>query len=368
MRAKSKEAPELSTRALNRALLARQMLLERAAMPVPQAIEHLVALQAQVPGDPYLALWSRLADFDPEDLSLMLAGRKAVRMASLRATVHLSTANDARMLRPWVQPMITRVLASTPFGRATRGVDREALVEAAEAAVAGAPKSLAKLRPALAAAFPDFSANDLSYVFHYLAPLVQVPPRGLWRKSGAPTVTTLTDWLGKPLLKPAPEKLVLRYLKAFGPASVADVRAWSGVSNLAPLFERLRPRLVTFRDQRGTELFDLPGAPLPNADTPAPPRFLPSYDNVIIAFANRERILPGGGPIPFRNINAGTFLLDGFFAGFWRVKHEKGKATLVIEPRARVGRGDKAALTAEGRALLAFAATGGDQRVEFAAA
>src|SRR5262245_35324743 len=181
------------------------MLLERAAMPVPQAIEHLIALQAQVPGDPYIALWSRLRDFDPEELSSLLAERKAVRMASLRATVHLSTATDARMLRPWVQPIVTRVLASTPFGKSTHGVDRATLVKVASAAVAGAPLTLAKLRPTLAKAFPEFSANDLSYVFHYLAPLVQVPPRGLWRRSGSPKVTTLTDWLGSPPLKPAPE-------------------------------------------------------------------------------------------------------------------------------------------------------------------
>ena len=368
MARRSPDAPVLSIRALNRALLARQMLLERAAMPVARAIEHLVALQAQVPGDPYIALWSRLQNFDPEELSSLIAAGKAVRMASLRATVHLSTANDARMLRPWVQPMVTRVLASTPFGKSTRGVDREALIAAAAAAVAGAPKTLAKLRPALANAFPDFSANDLSYVFHYLIPLVQVPPRGLWRKSGAPTVTTLTDWVGKPLLKPSPEKLVLRYLAAFGPASEADARAWSGVSELKPLFERLRPRLVSFRDERGTELFDLPEAPRPDADMPAPPRFLPSYDNVIIAFANRERILPGGGPIPFQNVNVGTFLIDGFFAGFWRIKQEKANATLLIAARNKLGRSDKAALTAEGRALLAFAAQGSDHRVEFAAA
>src|SRR2546430_1847329 len=147
---------------------------------------------------------------------------------------------------------------------------------------------------------------------------------------------------------------------------MADARAWSGVSNLAPLFERLRPQLVTFRDERGTELFDLPDAPRPDPETPAPPRFLPSYDNVIIAFAKRERILPGGGPIPFQNVNAGTFLLDGFFAGFWRITHGKDRATLMIEPRGKVSRADKAALTAEGRALVAFAAAPGQARGPFA--
>ena len=221
--------PSSSPRALNRALLARQMLLERAAMPVADAIEHLVAVQAQVPSDPYFALWSRLAGFDPEDLAALIAQRKAVRMTSLRGTVHLTSAQDARMLRPWTQPTITRLLASTPFGKNTRGVDREALVEVARAAVGKTPMTLAKLRPTLAEAFPGFSGNDLSYVFHYTTPLVQVPPRGLWRKSSAPKITTLEAWLGKPQRKPSPDTIVLRYLRAYGPASVADARAWSGV-------------------------------------------------------------------------------------------------------------------------------------------
>jgi hypothetical protein len=171
------DAPLMSPRALNRALLARQMLLERAKVPVADAIAHLIAIQAQVPSDPYVALWSRLADFNPEDLAALIAGRKAVRMTSLRGTVHLTTAEDARILRPWVQSLITRLLASTPFGKNTRDADRAAVVALARSVVDKTPITLAKLRPALAAAFPGFSANDLSYVFHYTAPLVQVPPR-----------------------------------------------------------------------------------------------------------------------------------------------------------------------------------------------
>jgi hypothetical protein len=362
------EGEVLSPRALNRALLARQMLLDRQPMGVADAVAHLVALQAQVPNDPYFALWPRLKDFDPHTLSALIAERKAVRMASLRATVHLTTADDARVLRPWVQPLITRLLASTPFGKATRGVDADALVSVARAAVGKAPMTLAQLRLVLADAFPDFPANDLSYVFHYRAPLVQVPPRGLWQRSGAPKVTTLESWLGKPLRKPSPDKLVLRYLAAFGPASVADARVWAGVPNLAPVFARLRPQLVTFHDQRGRELFDLRDAPRPDPDSAAPPRFMPVYDNAWIAYANRDRILPGGGNVPFRSVSVRPFLLDGFFAGFSRVLQDKKTATLVVEANGKLTRADKEALEAEGSALLAFATELPRRVVKFAKA
>jgi hypothetical protein len=366
--AKRSEAPVLSPRALNRALLARQMLLERAAMPVADAVAHLIALQAQIPSDPYFALWSRLADFDAEDLAGLIASRKAVRMTSLRGTVHLTTAEDARVLRPWVQPTITRLLASTPFGKNTKAADRTAVGDVARAVVDKSPVTLAHLRPTLAKAFPDFPANDLSYVFHYTWPLVQVPPRGLWRKSSAPKVTTLQAWLGKPLLKPSPEKILLRYLKAYGPATVADARSWSGVTNLAPVFERLRPKLVTFRDGRGMELFDLPDAPRPDADTPVPPRFLPIYDNAILGFANRDRIIAGGpDKPPPENAWVKSFLLDGYVAGFWKMAETKKKATLTIEPFAALSRKDKAALTVEGRALLKFATVAQDHEVVFTA-
>jgi hypothetical protein len=366
--AKRSDAPVLTPRALNRALLARQMLLERAAIPVVDAIARLIAIQAQVPTDPYFGLWSRLRDFDPEALSSLIAERKAVRMTSLRGTVHLTTAEDARVLRPWVQPLITRLLTSTPFGKGTHDVDRAALATVAEGVVNKTPVTLAKLRPALAAAFPGYSPTDLSYVFHYTRPLVQVPPRGLWGKSSAPKVTTLQAWLGKPMLKPSPEKIVLRYLAAHGPASVADARAWSGVTNLAPLFEKLRPKLVTYCDDRGTELFDLPDMPLPDPDTPAPPRFLPVYDNATLGFANRDRIIAGGPPKPPpQNAWVKSFLLDGFVAGWWKIVEAKGTATLTLQPFAPIGRKDQAALAAEGRALLKFASGKSRHEVAFAA-
>jgi len=343
-------------RALNRALLARQMLLERERVPVAVALERLVGLQAQLPGDPYVALWSRLSGFDPGALSELIATRKAVRIVVMRGTLHLVTARDALALRPLVQPSLSRMFASTAWGRASAGVPRSALLAAGRRAVERQPLSLAELRVVLRARFPGRDATALAYAFHYSVALVQVPPRGLWRRSGAPRVTTAPHWLGRPLARLSEEKLVLRYLAAFGPASVMDAQAWSGLSRLAPVFERLRRRLVSFGDEAGRELFDLEGAPRPDPGVPAPPRFLPVYDNAILGFARRERILHGAPPraLP-QNQNVRAFLIDGFVAGFWKIDEAKGRATLLLEPFGRLSGKDAAALEGEGQRLLAFA-------------
>ena len=348
----------LGPRALNRALLARQMLLERTAVPSVTAIEHLVGLQAQVPSDPYFALWSRLDGFVPAELEALIETRAAVRMAAMRGTLHLMTAADALALRPVIQPTISRLLTATPFGRETHGMDLAAAMATAQAAVEKTPMTLAALRKIIAAEHPELPAHAVSYVFHYSAPLVQVPPRGLWAKSGAPKVTTARAWLGRqPARKLTPAAMVLRYLGAFGPATVMDAQAWSGLTKLAPVFDALRPKLVTFRDEAGRELFDLPGAPRPDADTPAPVRFLPIYDNAVLGFANRDRMFPMKPPRALPpNGWVRSFLVDGFVAGFWRIAKAGAVATLIVEPFRPLGRKDMAAVTAEGRRLVRFAA------------
>jgi hypothetical protein len=356
----------LGARALNRALLARQMLLERANMSPLAAIDHLVGLQAQVPTDPYFGLWSRLCDFEPQALSRLIETRKAVRLATIRGTLHLMSARDAVPMRELVQPALSRMLAGTPFGKATNGIDVAAVVAAGRRAVEKRPMTLAELRPVLAEAFPGYDATALSYVFHYSAPLVQVPPRGLWREGGLPRVTTAEAWIKPKADTPDLPRLVLRYLKAYGPASVADMQAWSGLTRLGAAFEELRPKLATFLDEAGRELFDLPDAPRPEEKTPAPPRFLPVYDNVTLGFANRERILSGAPPqaVP-KNLNVRSFLIDGFVAGFWKLDEGKGKATLTLEPFAPLRKSDERAIVAEGRDLLKFAAPGAKGVVSF---
>jgi hypothetical protein len=357
VKSRSRLKTVLGSRALNRALLARQMLLERASLPPARALERLVGLQAQLPGDPYVALWSRLEAFDPQALSRLIEGRKAVRMVVMRGTLHLLTARDALAIRPVIQPVLDRQFAGTAWGRATKDVSAAALVALGRRAVEARPLALAELRPLLDARFPGRDATALAYLFHYSAPLVQVPPRGLWRASGVPRVTTAPHWLGRPLATLAPETLVLRYLAAFGPASVRDAQAWSGLNDLGPVFERLRRKLVTFRDDAGRELFDLERSPRPDPDEEAPPRFLPVYDNAILGFARRERILDGAPPRAVaQNQNLRSFLVDGFVAGFWKLEQAKGRATLLLEPFARLSRKDAAALVGEGERLLQFAA------------
>ena len=356
MKRTTTDAVILSPRALNRALLARQMLLERVAMTPAAAVEYLVGMQAQVPADPYFGLWSRLEDFDPRALSRLIETRKAVRIAVMRGTLHLTSARDALMMRAWVQPVLSRTLVATEWGKKTRGVDMDALCAVARAAVEKKALTLAELRPILAAKFPEFDATALSYAFHYITPLVQVPPRGLWGEGGLPRVTTIETWLKKAQTTPALEKIALRYLTAFGPASVADMQAWSGVTKLGAVFETLRAKLVTFRDETGRELFDLPDAPRPDVGTPAPPRFLPVYDNVTLGFGNRDRIIVRGPsrPVP-TSVNVRAFLVDGFVAGFWKAEETKGRATLTLEPFGTLAKRDQRALVAEGRKLLAFA-------------
>ena len=239
-------------------------------------------------------------------------------------------------------------------------MDRDELIALGRGAIEEKPRTLAELRALFAARWPGHDPVALSYAFHYATPLVQVPPRGLWGQGGAPRVTTAEHWLGEPLARStAPDAMILRYLTAFGPASVADAQAWSGLTRLAESFERLRPKLVTFRDESGRELFDLPNAPRPDPETPAPVRFLPEYDNVTLGHADRSRIIQGGLKIPPpENLTARGFLVDGIVAGFWKIENEKGRATLVIEPFARLARKDAAAVAREGERLLAFAAPG----------
>ncbi|HET7235952.1 MAG TPA: winged helix DNA-binding domain-containing protein [Actinomycetota bacterium] len=353
----------LDRRALNRALLERQMLLRRRRVPVLDAVERLVAMQAQVPRDPYVALWSRLDRFRADSLSDAIADRRAVRLTLLRGTLHLATARDALAMRPQVQPVIERTLyGSSPLRTVVNSVDADELSGFLRELLDERPRTRAELVVEIAERWPGRDANSLGYAM-YLLPTVQVTPRGLWGRSGRSAFTTVERWLGEPVGNGTEsDATILRYLAAFGPSSVADAQTWSGLPGLREVFERLRPRLRTFRDDRDRELFDVPRAPLPDPDTPAPVRFLPEYDNVLLAHKDRGRIVAPDVQ-PWTEVGWGAVLVDGFGAARWRLEREKASATLLVEPFGAIPRVERAEIQTEGMRLLVFLTPDAERRV-----
>jgi hypothetical protein len=361
-------APVLTNRALNRATLARQLLLERRAMPVEVALEHLVGMQAQLPNAPYVGLWSRLEGFRHEELSTLIADRAAVRVSLMRATIHLVTARDCIALRPVLQPALERDVYpnSTYGGGRLAGLDMEAVLAAGRELVAERPLTNAQLRGALAPRWPDRDPAALAYAVRNLLPMVHVPPRGIWQRSGPIALTTVEAWLGRPVADDiAPDAMLLRYLAAYGPSSVADAQAWSRLTGLRAAFDRLRPELAVYRDERGRELFDLPDAPRPDPETPAPPRFLPEYDNVLLAHDDRTRFVDDElrRRVSADGIGPGAVLVDGRAAATWTVRREKGMTILSIRPRVPMSDVDREAMAGEGRRLLEFLAPDPAERV-----
>lgn len=365
---RSGEGSVLDRRTLNRTLLARQHLLGRVDLSVPGAIESLVGLQAQVPRDPYISLWSRLRGFQPPMLESLIEDRAAVRMTLMRTTLHLVTAADAPGLRAVLHDVCERGFASSPFRRRLTGIDVEELVAAGTAALAERPRSGVELGRILGARWPGGDTTAMSYAIRYLVPLVQVPPRGLWRRSAAPRLLTLAAWLGLPddaasLATVTVDDIVLRYLRAFGPATVADIRTWSWLAGLRAVVDRLRPRLRTYRDEAGRELLDVEDGVLEDAARAAPVRFLGEYDNLFLSHADRSRItgdLAWGTPY----VRRGAFFVDGFLAGSWSASEAGGpggRATLTVEPRRPIAEA-RDEVEAEAGALLAFLAPEGATR------
>lgn len=338
--------PTLTRRALNRALLARQLLLARVPRSPADTIAHLVAMQAQEPPSPHIGLWTRLERFDPAELDALHVNRGVVRGWLMRSTLHVATAADYLATRPFFADVSRRALLGQ-FRRDLDGVDLDDLSARARAMLEEEPLGLAELGRRLAERWPDRDHRQLGFAAGFLLPTVQLPPRGLWGDRKRPKLTTAERWLGAELDGDAtPDATVVRYLAAFGPATAADLRAWSGLTGAAAILERLRPQLRTFRDERGRELFDVPDGPLPDAATPAPVRYLPVFDNAILAHDDRSRILADGSPP--RIADHPTVLHDGFAVGTWRIDDGRLDVTLFADA-------DHDALAAEGERLLAFA-------------
>ncbi|WP_248924550.1 winged helix DNA-binding domain-containing protein [Paenibacillus hamazuiensis] len=356
----SNAAPVLESRALNRALLARQLLLSRAKLSALEAIEHLLGLQAQSPYAPYFGLWTRLDCFRHEELSELILSKRAVRLALMRSTLHLVSASDGLSLRPWLQPALERGLSGA-YGKRTAGLDLDAVAAAGRALTEEQPLTFDELGKRLGERWPEREPAALEYTVRTYVPLVQVPPRGIWGAGGQAMHTPIETWLGRPLASDIDSgKFLLRYLAAFGPAGVKDMQIWSGHTGLREAVERLRPQLLVFHDENGNELFDLEDAPRPDADMLAPVRFIAEYDNLLLSHADRTRIIADKyrtRVLTKNGIVRSTVLVDGFVRGIWSIERKKREpATLVIEAFEPISHEDQIALTDEGEQLLRFAA------------
>jgi hypothetical protein len=349
----------LGKRSLNRALLERQLLLRRADMSVPDALERLAGMQAQVPNPPYIGLWTRLNGFRHEDLSELMRSRQAVRIALMRSTIHLVTARDCLAFRPVLQPFLERALTGS-YGKRLAGLDIGKLATAGRAIVEEQPMTFGELGKLLLEQFPGREPAALANTVRNIVPLVQIPPRGIWGSSGQAAHTSVEAWLGRSLDSVTePDGMILRYLAAFGPATVKDMQVWSGLTRLNEAVDRLRPQLVAYEDADGNELLDVIDGPLPNPDIPAPVRFLSEFDNMLLSYADRTRIIADEHrSLVFteNGIIRATILVDGFVGGIWRIERHRKAATLTIEPFGALSADNSAALLEEGSRLLDFAA------------
>lgn len=354
----------LTDRVLNRTMLARQQLLTRGTGPASELIDRLVGLQAQAPLAAYVAMWSRLEGFAAEELSELMSSRAYVRGHAMRATIHLLSATDFPALRALSDRAVAGNLSGqAPWARALRKADRAALAADLRAALAGGPLARGPLIERLTGRWDTEVATAAAAAVAVLTASVQAPPRGLWGKRGPVAWATVQQWLGAELPDPPPSPIafLLRYLAAFGPASIADMRTWSGWVRLREVMDATGVRLTQFRSEHGRELLDLPGAPLADPEAAAPVRFLPEYDNVHFAYQHRERVNPHRFAIPLRPGNGavmGTFLADGVFAGEWKreLSTDPRTATLTVDAYRPLTAEEHAEVDREGRALLDFLA------------
>jgi hypothetical protein len=324
----------LSARRLNRTLLRRQHLLERAAATPQEMAGHLVGLQAQENLSPYLSLAARLTTFDPHDVTAGLEDRSLVRLLTMRGTVHLLTADDALMLRQWTAPVHEREVKVSQSVGPAREVDREAFLAALSELLADGPQPQKAIGTALAERFPGPSPTQLGQLARSVAPLVQCPPRGTWNGSGGVVYQYVDRWLGRPLVEPDVPEIVRRYLRAFGPATAADLTTWSGVTRLGPVLKAMDD-LVTHEDPARKPLYDVADGELADEDAPAPVRLLGQYDNLWLSHAGRDRVTTPESRRSWMGVNGGlacTVFADGMLVGLWRVTDGRVEVLSPLRP------------------------------------
>jgi hypothetical protein len=333
------------------------MLLAREALPVPAAVERLIGLQAQASAAPFIGLWTRLPDFRRDDLAAAIRERSVVKATTLRATLHLVSANDYPWLRATLQPALEKASGTIAQSRGVM-LDIPALLAEARRFIGEQPRSFAEITAHFEALMPNTDIGSIRYTIRTHLPLVQQPVEGGWSYPGSPQFTLADAWLGQPVDAPGDfRRLVTRYLAAFGPARVTDIQTWSGLDKLKGAVDALKKELVVYKDEQGVELLDLPDAPLPPEDTPAPERFLPEFDNLLLSHSNRTRVVSDDFRkqvyLPGLRV-ASTILVDGFVRGAWKAERKKSAAALTITPFAPLTPANRAALTEEGDTLLRF--------------
>ncbi|MFO0590445.1 MAG: winged helix DNA-binding domain-containing protein [Polyangiaceae bacterium] len=365
----------LTAAALNRATLARQMLLARQKASVVEAVHLLGGLQAQLARPPHIALWSRIEGFRREELTEAATRRDLVRGTLMRGTLHLVTPAEYALVRPQVQPMLTKSIRSVLRERAAE-LDIDALVKASRDYLSAGPRTFEEIRDHLTLLKLPGDERARGFAVRMSVPLVQVPDGSAWGWPGESPFALADAWLKQSVFEtdasrpePAAERLVTWYLAAFGPASVADAQSWSGIASLKEAFEALRPRLVTFRDERKRELFDLPDAPRPDAETEAPVRLLPEFDALGLAHDDRSRLVDEAHKkLLFRpNLrNPPMFLVNGRVAGTWEIDPKKKKSTVELTAFAKIPKKSQDALAAEAESLSRFIEpTAKDHEVRF---
>ncbi|MFI6501335.1 winged helix DNA-binding domain-containing protein [Nonomuraea typhae] len=354
----------IDLRTLNRTLLERHFLIDRTDRSAHDVIRHLVALQGQEPNWPHVGLWSRVAGFRCDDLEALVRDRSVVRSTMLRRTMHLADAEDFAWLRPSVRSIVEVALTHPYYADDLTGVDAAELARAGRDALAGRALTRKALGEALAGRFPVKVTRRLADAVELLVPLVHLPPAAAWGRWGSPLgieVSLAEEWMGRPLEDgPRLETLVLRYLAAFGPASVMDIQSWAGVTRLREVVDGLRLRV--YRGPDGKELYDLPDAPIADPGRPVPVRFLPAFDVALLGHRDRSRVIceeyrrryakGASGGVPM-------FLVDGFVRGTWTVAGQD----LVVRPLAPLSARERDEVEEEAGHLLSF--IGGD-RLSFA--
>nr|WP_084478956.1 winged helix DNA-binding domain-containing protein [Nocardia jejuensis] len=359
---------KLSNRILNRTLLARQHLLERSTLTVPQLCDHLIGLQAQDMLPPFVASWSRIADFDPETISAGLEERALVRITLMRGTIHLVTPPDALRIAPHIQPELEKIPFRKGFNfGAMIGLDPEQVRIHGEAVLGEQPMSAAQMRARAAELYPDRDPGAVLQAWLYQLPVLQTPPRGRWGDSSRPVWSRVQPWLGAPLDPGYPlAELLLRYLRAFGPATTMDMQTWSKLTGMKPAVTALGDRVRTYTDERGRTLYDAADAELADPDLPAPVRLLGWYDNVVLSHQDRTRVIADGSAPLLRNFatQVSIVLVDGFAAGVYKVFAKGESARLRIAPNREWTPAERDAVEAEAHALLTFLEPARTPRVE----